>query len=128
MHDLTTLIAAATPQAAHGDVSPAVTAFFGGLLVLMILCLAFEEKIHAKKSIITGVFAAISLLCATAAGLLPFGPVVNVFHESIRLPIYIPAVDWGVIAIIVALAFVPMVLATGAAVDFARSFIVKARL
>ena len=34
----------------------------------------------------------------------------------------------GVIAIIVALAFVPMVLATGAAVDFARSFLVKARL
>jgi Na+/H+ antiporter NhaD/arsenite permease-like protein len=78
-----------------------VTAFFGGLLVLMILCLAFEEKIHAKKSIITGVFAAIALLGATAFDLLPFGPVVNVFHESIRLPVFIPAVDWGVIAIIV---------------------------
>ncbi len=34
----------------------------------------------------------------------------------------------GVIAIIVALAFVPMVLATGAAVDFARASLVKARL
>ena len=34
----------------------------------------------------------------------------------------------GVIAIIVALAFIPMVLATGAAVDFSRSFLVKARL
>jgi Na+/H+ antiporter NhaD/arsenite permease-like protein len=101
VHHLTTFIAGATPQATHGEVAPAVTALFGGILVLMILCLAFEEKIHAKKSLITGVFAAISLLCATAAGLLPFGPVVNVFHESIRLPIYIPAVDWGVIAIIV---------------------------
>jgi Na+/H+ antiporter NhaD/arsenite permease-like protein len=104
MLPLTTLIAGATADAtqetAH-HVSPAVTAFFGGLLVLMILCLAFEEKIHAKKSIITGAFAVVTLLCATGFGLLPFGPVVNVFHESIRLPVYIPAVDWGVIAIIV---------------------------
>ncbi len=104
MLPLTTLIAGATADAGHESahhVSPTVTAFFGALLVLMVLCLAFEEKIHAKKSIITSVFAVVTLLCATAAGLLPFGPVANVFGESIRLPVYIPAVDWGVIAIIV---------------------------
>ena len=83
---------------AHAEhvVSGTVTAFFGAILVLMILCLAFEEKLHAKKSLITGCFAVISLLCATALHLLPFGSVVNIFGEEIRLPVYIPAVDWSV--------------------------------
>lgn len=35
----------------------ALTAFFGIFLALMILALAFEEKLHAKKSVIVGVFA-----------------------------------------------------------------------
>ena len=34
-----------------------VTAIFTVMLVAMILCLALEEKIHAKKSVIVGVFA-----------------------------------------------------------------------
>ena len=38
-------------------VAPSVTYVFCGLLVALILCLAFEEKLHAKKSIIAGAFA-----------------------------------------------------------------------
>jgi len=94
---------AAGEVATHAEhvVAGTVTAFFGAMLVLMILCLAFEEKLHAKKSIVTGCFAVISLLCATKLRLLPFGVVANVFGEQIKLPVYIPAVDWEVIAIIV---------------------------
>ena len=66
----------------------------------MIATLALEEKIHAKKSLITGVFAVIALSLGHAFHLLPFGPVVNVFGESIHMPVYIQGVDWSVIAII----------------------------
>ena len=41
-------------------ISTNVTALFAVLLVAMILSLAFEEKIHAKKSVIVGWFAAIT--------------------------------------------------------------------
>ncbi len=50
-------------------VSTTVTAIFVILLVAMILSLALEEKIHAKKSVIVGWFAAISLLLAAVFGL-----------------------------------------------------------
>ncbi len=92
--------AAAEGAAHHADVPMPVTLGFAALLVGLIVCLALEEKLHAKKSLIAGGFAVISLLAATFAGLLPFGPVVNVFGEELSLPIYIPAVDWAVIAII----------------------------
>ncbi len=98
-----TLLASETTSApaVHGHhVSIGVTIFFGALLALMILTLAFEEKIHAKKSIITGVYAIVALLVATAMGLLPFGELTNPWGEAIKMPIYIPAVDWGVITII----------------------------
>jgi len=49
-----------------------ITAVFALLLVGLILCLAFEEKIHAKKSIIAASFAAICLLLGTFAGILSF--------------------------------------------------------
>jgi len=75
------------------------TMLFTALLAGMILCLALEEKIHAKKSVITGVFAAISLLCGAAFGLLPAGPMTLGGHE-LHLPVYIPGIDWDVIAII----------------------------
>jgi len=78
-----------------------ITIMFACILAAMILCLAMEEKLHAKKSLITGCFAIVSLLAGAALDLLPFGPVLNVFGESIRIPVYIPAVDWEVIAIIV---------------------------
>ncbi len=85
----------------HHDVALSTTLIFGAVLVGLILCLALEEKLHAKKSLIAGVFAVISLLLGGAFGLLPFGPIITPFGESIAMPVYIPAVDWGVIAIIV---------------------------
>lgn len=84
----------------HHEVPMGVTLLFTAVLVAMILTLAFEEKIHAKKSMITGAFAVISLFLGAAFGLLPFGPITNTFHESLNVPVYIPAIDWGVIAII----------------------------
>ena len=131
------------------SVSYAVTVFFALLLMGLIVTLALEEKIHAKKSVIAGVFAIICLLAGSACGILPFGRVVvgshsmvehNVIdgqyttddatglrhsihidecHEDqedkasveqghplhvdghrISMPVYIPGIDWGVIAII----------------------------
>ena len=84
----------------HGDVPLSVTLLFAGVLVAMILCLALEEKLHAKKSVIVGLFAVLSLTLGTYFHLLPFGGVTNVFGETLQLPVYIPAIDWGVIAII----------------------------
>jgi len=84
----------------HHHVSTEVTLVFAAILVAMVLALAFEEKIHAKKSLITGSFAVVALLAGAIFGLLPFGPMTNVFGEALALPVYIPAVDWGVIAII----------------------------
>jgi Na+/H+ antiporter NhaD/arsenite permease-like protein len=92
--------AAHAAEAAHHQVSLGVTLGFAGLLVAMIACLALEEKLHAKKSLIVGLFSVVALLAAAALHLLPVGAVVNVFGESIAMPVYIPAVDWGVIAII----------------------------
>lgn len=76
-----------------------ITIVFTVLLLGMILCLALEEKLHAKKSLITGVFAIVCLLLGAAVHILPFGPVIVGGHE-IEMPVYIPAIDWGVIAII----------------------------
>ncbi len=90
-----------TEQFAHHAVSQGVTIIFSCLLLTMILCLAFEEKIHAKKSVITGFFAVICLLLAEIFGILPIGPVENIFHEKLNIPIYITGIDWEVIAIIV---------------------------
>ena len=87
---------------AHGEhhVSSVVTLVFAAILVAMIATLAFEEKLHAKKSVIVGTYCIITLLAGAALGLLAFGPLVNVFGEKLQLPVYIPAVDWSVIAII----------------------------
>ncbi|MFT7624994.1 MAG: Na+/H+ antiporter NhaD/arsenite permease-like protein [Myxococcota bacterium] len=88
-------------SAAHtASVAGWQTALFGALLLGLIACLALEEKIHAKKSLIAGSFAVVCLLLAALMDLLPFGPVVNAFGEEMALPVYIPAVDWSVIAII----------------------------
>ncbi|MEM9873825.1 MAG: SLC13 family permease [Myxococcota bacterium] len=94
----------------HHHVAPTITYAFAALLALMVLALALEEKIHAKKSLITGVFAIVALFAGAATNILPIdhseGPlndvawVRNVFGETLRLPVYIPAIDWGVIAII----------------------------
>jgi len=82
------------------DVPIEITLFFTAILVLMIISLAFEEKIHAKKSIIVSVFAIVSLILATYFHDIPFGNVILPGNHSINIPVYITAVDWGVIAII----------------------------
>ncbi len=82
-------------------VSQGTTITFAIILVLMILSLAFEEKIHAKKSFIVGFFAAVCLLLGGFMGILPFGAITLPNGHHIEMPVYIPSVDWGVIAIIV---------------------------
>lgn len=82
--------------AAHAEPPAYVTWTCAALLVAMILALALEEKIHAKKSVITGVAAIVSLFVGDAFGILPTN---TVFH-GMELPLYIPAIDWGVIVII----------------------------
>lgn len=82
-----------------------ITLLFTGILLAMIVCLALEEKIHAKKSVIVGIFATICLFLGTALGLMPLDAqgqhyVINLFKEQIKMPMYIPSIDWGVIAII----------------------------
>ena len=77
------------------------TAVLGALLALMILALALEEKIHARKSIITGVFAVVALLLGTWFGCLPFDRLfIHLGGVDAHLPVYIPAIEWEVIAII----------------------------
>ena len=65
---------------AHGVGWP-VTLLFSLLLVGLIACLALEEKIHAKKSIIAGSFAVICLLAGTLCGILTFEDIVVGSHE-----------------------------------------------
>ncbi len=77
-----------------------VTALFGLILVGMIAALAFEEKIHAKKSLIVGSFAGLCLVLATIIKLMTFGEVHLPDGHDIELPVYVPAIDWGVITII----------------------------
>ncbi len=86
----------------HGDVAGWVTGLFGFILVGMIACLALEEKLHAKKSVIVGVFAVLCLILGGALDLLPFYDVshINIRGHEVALPVYIPSIDWGVIAII----------------------------
>lgn len=80
------------------DVPAHVTYTFLGLLIAMVGALALEEKIHAKKSMITGLAAVICLLCAAFFEILPEKMVVPV--TGAELPVYIPAIEWEVIAII----------------------------
>jgi len=93
-------------EQAHGaehavdDVPTWVTVLFGLILAAMIASLALEEKIHAKKSIIVGFYAGLSLILGTLLGLIPFGKVHLPGGHEIELPVYIPAIDWGVITII----------------------------
>ena len=93
-------VAETAEQAAH-HVSGEVTIFFTVVLVAMISALALEEKIHAKKSLIVGAFAVICLVLGSGLGIIPFGPVMLPGGHSLEMPVYIPAVDWGVIAIII---------------------------
>ena len=58
------------------EVHWSITTVFAFLLVGLILCLALEEKIHAKKSIIAASFAAVCLLLGTFTGILSFEKIV----------------------------------------------------
>lgn len=78
-----------------------VTLLFLALLVAMVAALAFEEKLHARKSLITGTAAVIAVFLAEVFHVLPIGPVVNVFKEKLHIPVYIAGIEWEVIAIIV---------------------------
>ncbi|MEZ5990604.1 MAG: SLC13 family permease [Planctomycetota bacterium] len=93
--------AALLGQAAHAahEVPAATTWLFTGLLVALVVCLALEEKLHAKKSLIVACFAILALLLGTALHLLPFGPY-RIGGHDVDLPVYVPAIDWGVITII----------------------------
>lgn len=66
-----------------------------GLLVVMILALALEQRIHAHKSIITGIAAMLALLIGEATGILP-----SLEDQEGHVPFFIEFIDWGVIAII----------------------------
>ena len=57
----------ATEYAAY-PVPFGITLLFAGVLLALILSLALEEKLHAKKSLIVGLFAAVSLLVASVLG------------------------------------------------------------
>ena len=81
------------------EIAPAITGLFAVVLVAMIVSLALEEKLHAKKSLIVGLYAMVSLLLGAVLLPLPFGPYSIGGHE-IAMPVFIPAVDWGVITII----------------------------
>ena len=98
--NLTAWLAFAAPVAEAHDVPLGITLLFAGILAAMIATLAMEEKIHAKKSVIAGFYALITLFLADALHLLPLGPLINAFGEEMRLPVYIPGIDWNVIAII----------------------------
>jgi Na+/H+ antiporter NhaD/arsenite permease-like protein len=89
-------------SASEHAVEPGVTYLFLGLLAAMILCLALEEKIHAKKSVIVGVFGILALFIGTWFHLLPFSDVGSLIigGHQVSMPVYVPGVDWEVIAII----------------------------
>ena len=99
---------AAVADAAHHvpNVPAWVTYLFAFILAAMIACLALEEKIHAKKSIIVGSFAGLCVVLETILGwaldesFIPFGSVVLPNMHEVDIPFYIPAIDWGVVTII----------------------------
>jgi Na+/H+ antiporter NhaD/arsenite permease-like protein len=88
-------------ESTHHSVSAGVTYFFALILFAMIISLAMEEKLHAKKSLIVGVFAIGSLLLASILGFIPFGDIIIPGGIRLHIPVYIEAVDWEVIAIII---------------------------
>ncbi len=113
------------PILAETTPSTGVRLLFAALLVGLILCLALEEKLHAQKSVIAGLFAVVCLLLGSAFHLLPTEEIVvgshpiaeetvaeesteptdhgHDLHEGgheINMPVYIPAIDWSVIVIL----------------------------
>ena len=56
----------AEAQHVAAEPSAAITYCFAVLLVAMILSLALEEKIHAKKSLIVALYAVVALIAGSA--------------------------------------------------------------
>ncbi len=90
---------AADTEAAHA-VPMGITLLFCVVLVGLIACLALEEKIHAKKSVIAGFFAVLSLVLGAFLLDLPFGKITLPNGHHLELPVFIPAIEWNVITII----------------------------
>jgi len=72
-----------------------VTVIMSLLLVAMVAALAFEEVLHAKKSVITGVTAVIVTLLGAVFGVFP--EELSHFHH---VPVYVLTINWEVITII----------------------------
>ncbi len=90
-----------------------VTIIFAILLAALILSLALEEKLHAKKSVIVGFYGVIVLLLASVFGL-AHPETVEILGHPVRFPVYVPGVDWEVVAIILGSAvFVDVMSKTG---------------
>jgi Na+/H+ antiporter NhaD/arsenite permease-like protein len=99
--DVAAAVARVAEQTQAGDeLSLGVSLVFATILAAMILGLALEEKLHAKKSVIVGLFAVLCLVLAAFMGLLPFGAVTLPDGHQVKLPEFIPSIDWGVITII----------------------------
>jgi Na+/H+ antiporter NhaD/arsenite permease-like protein len=95
------VLAAFLQEAEHvaPEVPMSITLLFAAILVALIVSLALEEKLHAKKSLIVGLYAIVALLLGAMLLPLPYGPYLIGGHEM-SMPVYIPAIDWGVITII----------------------------
>ena len=90
------------PQAAEyiaSEIPLGITLLFAAILVALIVSLALEEKLHAKKSLIVGLYAIVALLLGAVMLPLPYSPYLIGGHEM-SMPVYIPAIDWGVITVI----------------------------
>jgi Na+/H+ antiporter NhaD/arsenite permease-like protein len=99
--DVAAAVSHAAEQTQAGDeLSLGVSLLFATILAAMILALALEEKLHAKKSVIVGLFAVLCLVLAAFMGLLPFGAMTLADGHQVKLPEFIPSIDWGVITII----------------------------
>jgi len=96
------MLAVLAPQVADHvtpEVPMGITLLFAGILVALVVSLALEEKLHAKKSLIVGLYAIAALLLGAVLLPLPYSPYLIGGHEM-NMPVYIPAIDWGVITII----------------------------
>ena len=105
---LASSVAAEQTTAAPHAIPVWVTGFYVVVLAAMVLSLAFEEKLHVKKSLLVGTFAGFCLISETVIGfftdrahpMLPFGAITLPNGHTLNLPIFIPAIDWSVITII----------------------------
>ncbi len=77
-----------------------ISYLFAAFLAAMVISLAIEEKIHAQKSMIVGLFAVVCLFVAARLGIMPASHVTLSTGNEVHMPIYIPGVEWEVIAII----------------------------